>query len=256
MSNKPSSDGVQGRPSKHSCSRPSDAAGLKNGGNGAAIEECIETAEGLYSVDNGEYGSFVSFCPFCGSPAPLKPEDVPEPALLAVGGKVSLPSWLTSFQLNLVLQHGLEPFVAAVSDNRPLQACYFNQVSIFDGAVVNDWNPAAHHVGGNAMLSFRVDLSKLPQQVSKLVVIAATVDLSAITVGSAFSNAVELDTVNVRIAKSVVTTDSNQLLTRVDSYSSVVVAVIERAGDGWTFSSPWVFQADDIHAAMRRYGAE
>jgi len=60
----------------HCCKAPRDAEHA--GGFGAAIEDCTEDEAGRFVVDNGEYRSFVNFCPFCGERAPsaipIKPE--------------------------------------------------------------------------------------------------------------------------------------------------------------------------------------
>ncbi len=39
---------------------------------GGAIGKCTEYADGTLWVDNGEYGSQVNFCPFCGYEAKVK----------------------------------------------------------------------------------------------------------------------------------------------------------------------------------------
>ncbi len=35
-----------------------------------AINECVEEADGGFWVGNGEYSSYVNFCPICGLKAP------------------------------------------------------------------------------------------------------------------------------------------------------------------------------------------
>lgn len=39
---------------------------------GPAIDECFEDSDGLLFVSNGEYGSQVNFCPWCGYEAKIK----------------------------------------------------------------------------------------------------------------------------------------------------------------------------------------
>jgi hypothetical protein len=39
-------------------------------GYGAAIEDCFENEKGEFWVGNGEYGSRVNYCPYCGAKAP------------------------------------------------------------------------------------------------------------------------------------------------------------------------------------------
>jgi hypothetical protein len=60
---------------EHQCSAPQDAVAL--GRHGPAIEHCSLDEGGHLYVDNGEYSSFVHFCPFCGEkspkPIPTKP---------------------------------------------------------------------------------------------------------------------------------------------------------------------------------------
>ena len=41
---------------------------------GPAIEICYEDDEGRFWVDNGEYGSQVFYCPYCGAKAPVEPD--------------------------------------------------------------------------------------------------------------------------------------------------------------------------------------
>lgn len=44
-------------------------------GHGPAVEDCIEDEQGRFWVGNGEYGSQVAFCPFCGMAAPVPPRE-------------------------------------------------------------------------------------------------------------------------------------------------------------------------------------
>lgn len=46
-------------------------------GYGEAIENCIEREDGSFWVGNGEYGSRVNYCPFCGAEAPDQMEVKP-----------------------------------------------------------------------------------------------------------------------------------------------------------------------------------
>lgn len=39
-------------------------------GYGVAIEYCFEHDDGTFWVGNGEYGSQVNYCPYCGAKAP------------------------------------------------------------------------------------------------------------------------------------------------------------------------------------------
>jgi hypothetical protein len=57
---------------RHRCYQPKDTESA--GGFGDAIERCDEDEEGRFVVDNGEYASFVRFCPYCGAKAPA---DIP-----------------------------------------------------------------------------------------------------------------------------------------------------------------------------------
>lgn len=41
-------------------------------GYGEAVTSCIETDIGEFWVGNGEYGSRVNYCPFCGEKAPVQ----------------------------------------------------------------------------------------------------------------------------------------------------------------------------------------
>jgi hypothetical protein len=43
-------------------------------GYGAAIEYCLENENGELWAGNGEYGTRVNYCPFCGAKAPLQIE--------------------------------------------------------------------------------------------------------------------------------------------------------------------------------------
>ena len=54
----------------HSC-----GARTRHDGYGEAITDCIETAgrPGEFWAGNGEYGSQVAFCPYCGAKAPVQP---------------------------------------------------------------------------------------------------------------------------------------------------------------------------------------
>jgi len=45
---------------------------LPKDGYGAAINICIELKNGELWVGNGEYGSQVNYCPFCGKEALIK----------------------------------------------------------------------------------------------------------------------------------------------------------------------------------------
>lgn len=50
----------------HEC-EPAYAMGPKNAdGYGEAVTSCYELEDGSLWVGNGEYGSRVNFCPFCG----------------------------------------------------------------------------------------------------------------------------------------------------------------------------------------------
>ena len=42
---------------------------------GSAINVCVEHEDGTLVVDNGEYGSQVNFCPYCGYEAKVKIEE-------------------------------------------------------------------------------------------------------------------------------------------------------------------------------------
>jgi hypothetical protein len=42
---------------------------------GEAVTDCRQDWAGRYWVDNGEYASCVSYCPFCGRKAPLPPPE-------------------------------------------------------------------------------------------------------------------------------------------------------------------------------------
>jgi stress response protein SCP2 len=44
--------------------------------HGGAVSYCFEDAHGQFNLGNGEYGSLVSFCPFCGKKAPVQPSFV------------------------------------------------------------------------------------------------------------------------------------------------------------------------------------
>lgn len=50
---------------------------LPSDGYGQAIETCYGNEHGEYWVDNGEYGSQVCYCPYCGAKAPSQPIVVP-----------------------------------------------------------------------------------------------------------------------------------------------------------------------------------
>ena len=41
-------------------------------GHGSAVDDCVERDDGSLWVSNGEYGSRVNFCPFCGFEAKVK----------------------------------------------------------------------------------------------------------------------------------------------------------------------------------------
>ena len=41
---------------------------------GCAFNVCAEDREGRFWVGNGEYGSQVAYCPYCGAKAPVEPE--------------------------------------------------------------------------------------------------------------------------------------------------------------------------------------
>lgn len=47
---------------------------LPEDGYGAAIYICHEDSNGKFWVGNGEYGSQVNFCPFCGAKATVAAE--------------------------------------------------------------------------------------------------------------------------------------------------------------------------------------
>jgi hypothetical protein len=44
---------------------------LPHSGYGAAITCCYETLDGQLMVENGEYGSQVNYCPYCGYKAKI-----------------------------------------------------------------------------------------------------------------------------------------------------------------------------------------
>lgn len=50
----------------HQCEREQIAHDPFVDGHGPAVDRCTERADGSLWVDNGEYGSRVNFCPFCG----------------------------------------------------------------------------------------------------------------------------------------------------------------------------------------------
>ncbi|MBW2672220.1 MAG: hypothetical protein JRD89_02240 [Deltaproteobacteria bacterium] len=56
---------------RHGCSERTPSAG-----HGPATDGCDENEHGEYWVGNGEYGSQVAFCPFCGARAPSPPIDL------------------------------------------------------------------------------------------------------------------------------------------------------------------------------------
>ena len=53
---------------RHCC-----AGTLPHDGYGTAIDGCEEDLKGRFWVGNGEYGSQVFFCPYCGAKAPSPP---------------------------------------------------------------------------------------------------------------------------------------------------------------------------------------
>jgi hypothetical protein len=55
---------------KHNCEKA-----LPQSGYGAAIEYCYEDENKKFWVGNGEYGSQVNYCPFCGEKAPIQAKD-------------------------------------------------------------------------------------------------------------------------------------------------------------------------------------
>jgi hypothetical protein len=61
----------------HSCE-----GNLPLDGYGAAVTGCQEDAEGRLWIGNGEYGSQVAFCPYCGFKARVVPEVISEDARL------------------------------------------------------------------------------------------------------------------------------------------------------------------------------
>jgi len=56
---------------RHACYEPRDLDDSKSSGFGPAITDCSEDENGRFEVGNGEYGSYVNFCPYCGEKAPL-----------------------------------------------------------------------------------------------------------------------------------------------------------------------------------------
>jgi hypothetical protein len=54
--------------SHHFCGDPQESK--NSGGYGPAIENCTEDDAGHFVAGNGEYSSYVNFCPFCGEKAP------------------------------------------------------------------------------------------------------------------------------------------------------------------------------------------
>jgi hypothetical protein len=57
---------------RHNCNYDGDTE-LPHDGYGAAVTTCIEDEEGKFWVANGEYGTQVFYCPFCGAKAPTEP---------------------------------------------------------------------------------------------------------------------------------------------------------------------------------------
>ncbi len=53
------------KPGGHECN-----ADLPSDGYGSAIDSCYENMAGEFWAGNGEYGSQVNYCPFCGAKAP------------------------------------------------------------------------------------------------------------------------------------------------------------------------------------------
>ncbi len=48
---------------------------LPSHGRGSCVDECSEDEEGRLFVGNGEYGSQINFCPYCGYEAKIKVSD-------------------------------------------------------------------------------------------------------------------------------------------------------------------------------------
>jgi hypothetical protein len=59
--------------SKHECSLYDGGPNYDCGTFGHAIEGCYEKEDGTLWAGNGEYESQVSFCPYCGYQAKIKP---------------------------------------------------------------------------------------------------------------------------------------------------------------------------------------
>jgi hypothetical protein len=55
----------------HYCKAPESAM---SDGWGIAIDECYENNREEFWVTNGEYGSQVNYCPYCGAKAPVQIE--------------------------------------------------------------------------------------------------------------------------------------------------------------------------------------
>ena len=49
---------------------------LPTSGYGDALYECIENEVGEFWVSNGEYGSQVNYCPYCGAKAPNQTDTI------------------------------------------------------------------------------------------------------------------------------------------------------------------------------------
>lgn len=62
--------------SDHYCNPPTQDRAFS--AYGEAVEDCHEDERGFFWVGNGEYGTPVEFCPFCGAKAPRDPRETME----------------------------------------------------------------------------------------------------------------------------------------------------------------------------------
>ncbi len=218
----------------------------------AEITHCTEVDGGFYVVQSEQSTSFVNCCPFCGSPAPLKPADVPAFVEFTAGDTTPLPAALTKFCLTLNIDSRMTVFLVAVSSkDQQTRAAHSGELSIFDGAIAN--RPGRWP---DPFPSFDVDLAKLPADVCQLVLLAGEVHaIDMTTCHHAAMSTVTIGTAHIHIARSVCGISEYDRTGGAGDCRSVVAAIIERTVNGWTFNAPWKFSETFVQSLLKQYGA-
>lgn len=219
----------------HRCVAPELKNRLPRRSYGAAIDHCIGSPEGIFYVENDEYSSIVSYCPFCGAKAPLAPQDAPPlTELVGVGASLLLPDFTDTIAIGCErVQFDL---FCCFWQTSPAQVStvFYNQPSLFGGTV--QFMAVQQQV--------QIRLRSLPVGVRDIQVFVSNITdggrerpLSAAAAGLSIRG-LEWELCTCRLYPEQ--GDTAPVTPTSRSTYTVLAAVLTREGERWRVTTPWL----------------